>query len=121
MKTITLINIAAEAISVCTTLCSIIIGRAKDDPEVDRTACELSGSHYLAMSESMTVVRELLKEIPEKLRSEELDQRRSDFYVHLFAENDLYDLNKLHSACHQMHSIIYKILNYGRDALELYS
>ena len=121
MKTITLINIAAEAISVCTTLCSIIIGRAKDDPEVDRTACELSGSHYLAMSESMTVVRELLKEFPEKLLTEELDDKRLNFYVHLFAEDDLYDLNKLHSACHQMHKDIYQMLNDARDALELYT
>jgi len=121
MKTMTILNIAAEAISVVTTAVSMILGQAKDDVDVDTTATSLSGDRYLLMSESMTVVRELLKELPEKLRSEELDQRRSDFYVHLFAQNDLFDLNKLHSACHQMHSDIYKILNDGRDALELYS
>ena len=121
MKTMTILNIAAEAISVVTTACNMLIGMAKDDVDVYPEAAELSSDRYLIMSESMTVVRELLKEFPEKLLSEELDQLRSDFYVHLFAENDLYDLNKLHSACHQMHSIIYKILNDGRDALELYS
>ena len=121
MKTMTILNIAAEAISTVTTACNVILAQAKDDPEVDHSAAVLDSDRYLLMSQSMTVVRELLKELPEKILTEEINQRRYDFYVHLFAENDLYDLNKLHSACHQMHSIIYKIMNDGLDALELYS
>ena len=61
MKTITILNVLAEAISTCTTAVNIVLGKAKDDPEVDHTCAELKGAHYLLMSESMTVVRELLK------------------------------------------------------------
>ena len=121
MKTITLIGLAAEAINVVTTAVNLVIGKAKDDPEVDQLAAELHGDHYMLMSESMSVVREVLKAFPDELIGEELTQKRSEFYVHLFAENDLYDLNKLHSACHQMHGDIYKIYNTAREAIRLYT
>ena len=121
MKTITLIGIAAEAINTVTTAVNMVLGVAKDDPEVDKLAAALSGDRYMILSESMTVVRELLKEFPEEIMGEELNDARSNFYMHLFSQDDLYDLNKLHSACHQMHGDIYKIYNTAREAIRLYT
>ena len=120
VKTITILNIAAEAISVVTTAISMIIGKANDNDEVDARSAELKGSDYMLMSESMTTVRELLKLFPEQIITEELEKKRSDFYVHLFATDELYDLRVLHTACHDMHSEVYKILTTAREAVELY-
>ena len=121
MKTITILSVLAEAISTCTTAINMVLGQAKDDPEVDHICAELKGDNYLLMSTSMTVVRDLLKSVPEEIVGEELESKRLDFYVHLFEEDNPYDLNKLHHACHTMHRDIFRIYNTALEAIRLYT
>lgn len=121
MKTITLLDITASSIGSCASAINLVIDLAKADTEIDHHACVLNTQQYLLLSESMTTVRELIKEMPDKLVSESLNDFRLEFYLHLFSEDGEYDLSKLHYAIHDMHGRIFKILNTARDALELYS
>ena len=125
IKTMAFINICATAISTCTSAISLVLDKAHDDPEVNAKAASLNAKSYLLISESMTTVRELLKEMPDQLLDETLNKLRVEFYLHLFSEeqsstHDLHNLVAVHTAAHDLHSRIFKILNDARDACELY-
>jgi len=121
MKTMKLLDITANAISTVTTAINMVMEKFREDTEIDHRACELKGDNYMILSESMSTVRELLKEFPEELISKQLADMRDDFYIHLHGKDDIYNLSDAHSACHKMHKEIYDMWFKATEALRLYS
>jgi hypothetical protein len=123
MKTIDLMSITADAISVVTTAISWI-----RDGDYDDEAVELSNDQYMTLSESMNLVRRLLGNWPDKIRDnlgDDIKDALSNFYLYQYrnSEDDLNTVNigKVSACASSLHSAIYSEYFKARDAVELYS
>lgn len=119
MKTITVIELFAASISACTSFLNVI----RDAVPADGTSSEveLQGDRYCGLSTSFGLVRDIYTELPEKLKTEELDKNIDDFFIHLFETDDVYNIMEAKSAAHKIHNAAYDMLSTAREAISLYT
>ena len=121
MKTITVIELFAASISAASEFLSVIRDTVPEDG--DTKSMNLSGDRYCGLSTTFGLVRDIYRELPEKLQDEEMGKKVDDFYIHLFEHDNSsnYDVLAAKSAAHTIHNFAYDMLSTARTAISLYT
>ena len=118
MKTIKLLSITCDAISGCLRVADLVQSNHPDDAKTADLTCDES----LGLSNTMTVVRDLIREYPAQIRNDDIDKTISDFYIHLFADaTGTHNLRAIAQMGHVIHTFVYDKYSTAQDAVSLYS
>lgn len=120
MKTIEILKVLAESISVCSNLMGMISEGADEREDSKFTPYE-----SLTVSNAMTVYQKLYAALPEAIQEESITEAVDGFYLHLFKKEGAEDrkscdTESLRMAVNKLHSWTYTQLNTARDAIKLY-